>query len=55
MKDYSESMINARQSLDKTHDCLLNNNPMDAYHYAMQVFREIQEIMEYCLEKSREF
>jgi hypothetical protein len=54
MKDYAESLINAREFLHKTEDCLLANNHMGAYHYAMQSFREIEELLEYCLEKTKD-
>lgn len=54
MKDYSESMINTREFLRRTEDCLLDNNHMGAYHYAMQAFREVQDLLEYCLEKSKD-
>lgn len=54
MKDYAESLINAREFLYKTEACILQNNHMGAYHHAMQAFREIEELMDYCLEKTKD-
>jgi hypothetical protein len=54
MKDYAESLINAREFLHKTEACILQNNHMGAYHHAMQAFRAVEELMDYCLEKTKD-
>lgn len=54
MKDYAESLINAREFLRRTEECLLQNNHMGAYHHAMQTFRETEDLLNYCLEKTKE-
>jgi hypothetical protein len=54
MKDYAESLVNAREFLRRTEDCLLENNHMGAYHHAMQAFRETEDLLDYCLEKTKD-
>lgn len=54
MKDYAESLTNAREFLRRTEACLLQNNHMGAYHHAMQAFRETEYLLDYCLEKTKE-
>ena len=53
MRDYSEPIINTRTFLKRAEDCLLANNPMGAYHHAMNAFKEIQLIMDYCLDEGK--
>lgn len=54
MKDYADSLINAREFLKRTESCLLANNHMGAYHHAMQAFREVESLLDFCLEQTRE-
>jgi hypothetical protein len=54
MKDYAESLVNAREFLRRTEACLLANNHMGAYHHAMQAFRETEDLLDYCLEKTKD-
>jgi hypothetical protein len=54
MKDYSECIINAREFLARTEDCFNSNNPMGAYHHAMALFREAEELLDIALEEIRE-
>jgi hypothetical protein len=54
MKDYSECIINAREFLRRTEDCFLAKNPMGAYHHAMALFREVEELLDVALEESKQ-
>ena len=54
MTDYSEQLINTRHFLKRAEDCLNAKNPMGAYHHMMNVFREVEELLDYCLEESKD-
>ena len=54
MEDYADPLINAREFLRRTEQCLLANNHMGAYHHAMQAFREVEALLDYCLDKTKE-
>lgn len=54
MQDYADPLINAREFLRRTEESLLANNYMGAYHHAMQAFREVEALLDYCLDKTKE-
>ena len=50
MTDYSEQLINTREFLRRAEQCLQAKNTTGAYHHAMNAFKEIEALLEYCLE-----
>ena len=54
MKDYAENIIKARKMLATVEACLLLHKHMTAYESALSSMRELEELMEYCLDKERE-
>ena len=53
MRDYSEHLINTRHFLKRAEECLTANNPMGAYHHMMNAFREVEALLDHCLEESK--
>ena len=54
MTDYAEQLINTRHFLRRAEECLNAKNPKGAYHHMMNAFREIEELLDYCLEESKD-
>ena len=50
MTDYSEQLINTREFLRRAEKCLQAKNTTGAYHHAMNAFKEIEQLLDFCLE-----
>lgn len=54
MKDYSELLLDTREFLKRTEECLMARNSMGAHYHATQAVKEMEELRDLCLEMTRE-
>ena len=54
MKDYSELVLNAREFLKRTEECLMSRNSRGAHYHATQAVKELEDLRDLCLEMTRE-
>jgi hypothetical protein len=54
MKDYSECLINIREFLRRTEECLQAKNAIGAVHHAMNAVNETQDLLDIAIDGTRE-